>query len=107
MVFTQNPSEPQIFALKDKSIFFQYQTIDDLLINLQSIHGIDDFSRFTESEKDKIMILRGRDDILSLTTSNEKSTELCKLNSTPDSPVIVAASKCLVHLQVYSSSKQV
>ena len=53
------------------------------------------------------MILRGRDDILSLTTSNEKSTELCKLNSTPDSPVIVAASKCLVHLQVYSSSKQV
>ena len=82
MVFTPNPSTPQIFALKDKSIFFQFQTTDDLLINLHSIAGIGGFNWDTEVEKNKIMYLRGRDDRLSLTTTKENNQALSKLKST-------------------------
>lgn len=82
MTFIPNPSTPQIFALNDKSIFFQFQTTDDLLINLHSLAGIGGFNWQTESEKDKIMFLRGRDDRLSLTTTKDKEQELPKLNTT-------------------------
>ena len=70
------------FALKDKSIFFQFQTTDDLLINLHSLAGIGGFNWQTDREKDKIMFLRGREDRLSLTTTKDKNQELPKLNST-------------------------
>ena len=82
MTFIPNPSTPQIFALKDKRIFFKFQTTDDLLINLHSIEGIGGFNWQTDSEKDKVMFLRGRDDRLSLTTSNVKDENLPKLNIT-------------------------
>ena len=104
MVFTPNPSTPQIFALKEKNIFLEFQTTDDLLINLHSIAGIGGFSWSTESEKDKIMYLRGRDDRLSLTTSKETSTELPKLNATSFTSLLELKTGFVFYITYYPRS---
>ena len=104
MTFVPNPSTPQIFALKDKSIFFQFQTTDDLLINLHSLAGIGGFNWQTDREKDKIMFLRGREDRLSLTTTKDKNQELPKLNSTSYTSLLEIKTGFVFYITYYPRS---
>ena len=79
-IFVPNPSTPQVFAIKDKRILFNFETSQDLLINIVSISGNGYF--FWEKEEDQNInyYLNGFEDRLTLTSGiYEKDHKLSKL----------------------------
>ena len=67
-VFSPNPSTAQIFALGDNLIKFNFETHQDLLINIVSISGEGQFYWDTKEEKDIKLYLNGFEDRLTLTS---------------------------------------
>ena len=67
-VFVPNPSSAQIFALGDNTIEFNFETSQDLLVNIVSLSGEGEFYWNTEEEKNFKYYLNGYEDRLTLTT---------------------------------------
>ena len=73
---TPNPSTPQIFAIQNRTLYLNFDTIHDLLINIVCVSGEGYF--FWEEEKKKNYNLMGFGDRLTL-TSGTKNKSLSKL----------------------------
>ena len=79
-VFVPNPSTPQVFAIKDKRILFNFETTQDLLINIVSISGSGYFFWESEEEQNINYYLNGFEDRLTLTSGvYEKEHKISKL----------------------------
>ena len=78
-VFVPNPSSAQIFALGQKSIEFNFETTQDLLVNIVSLSGEGEFYWDTEQENRIKYYLNGYEDRLTLTTQTTKIEGLTRL----------------------------
>ena len=67
-VFVPNPSSAQIFALGHNTIEFNFETTQDLLVNIVSLSGEGEFYWNTEEEQNFKYYLNGYEDRLTLTT---------------------------------------
>ena len=71
LIFSPNPSTPQIFALGDQSLNFLFETTKDLLINIVSIAGEGYFYWGTEQEDNNLYHLSRYADRLTLTSGTQ------------------------------------
>ena len=79
-VFVPNPSTPQVFSIGENKIFFNFETSQDLLINVFTISGDGRFYWELEDEKNIRYYLNGFGDRLSLTSGTyERENSLSKL----------------------------
>ena len=79
-VFVPNPSTPQVFAIGEKKILFNFETTKDLLINIVGINGAGVFYWQLEEEKNIRYFMDGFEDRLTLTSGTyEKSLALSNL----------------------------
>ena len=78
-VFVPNPSSAQIFALGEKSIEFNFETTQDLLVNIVSLSGEGEFYWDTEQENRIKYYLNGYEDRLTLTTHSKNIEGLTRL----------------------------
>ena len=67
-VIIPNPNTPQIFAIGDKKVLFNFETSMDLLINIVCISGDGNFYWEKEEEKEIRYYLEGFEDRLTLTS---------------------------------------
>ena len=66
--FVPNPSTPQVFALGNKTILFNFETSRDLLINFVSVSGMGNFYWEDDVKKERRYFLNGFEDRLTLTS---------------------------------------
>ena len=71
--FVPNPSTPQVFAIKDKKIFFNFETTRDLLINIVCISGHGYFYWEIDGKPEQTYFLGGFEDRLTLTSGVSNS----------------------------------
>ena len=97
-VFVPNPSSAQIFAIGENTIEFNFETTQDLLVNIVSLTGEGEFYWNTIEESNIKYFLNGYEDRLTLTTKTKiKENQLSHLivvsntlvGSTPDQPGFV------------------
>ena len=74
-VIVPNPSSAQIFALGDKTIEFNFDTDQDLLVNIVSLSGEGEFYWNTNEEENFKYYLNGYEDRLTLTTNTTRQSE--------------------------------
>ena len=72
--FVPNPSTPQVFALGNKTILFNFETTRDLLINFVSISGTGNFYWEDDVKKEKRYFMTGFEDRLTLTSGDFKQS---------------------------------
>ena len=70
--FVPNPSTPQVFALGNKTILFNFETTKDLLINFVSISGTGNFYWEDDAKFEKRYFMTGFEDRLTLTSGDFK-----------------------------------